>query len=436
MSDNFWLIVLALGLVFLAALLVSAETAIIRVSRGRIEEIRRDRPLRAQRLLVILDDRARYVNVLLLLSSAAMVSAVVIVTFVSVEILALDWQWSITLALVFAGLVMLVVTYVVLGVIPRIFGQYYAEQIALAAARPARAMAVLLGPITEMLIVLGNAFTLGRGNRKGPFASETELRELVDLAEADQLIEDDERQMIHSVFELGDTFAKEVMVPRTEMVFIEQDKALRQALSLGLRSGFSRIPVIRESADDIVGIVYLKDVVRRIFDDRSAEDGQYVSSSMRDPYFVPDSKPVDELLRDMQAARVHLAIVIDEYGGTAGLVSIEDILEEIVGEIADEHDTQAPEVEALGENAYRVSARMHLDDFGELVGIGLDSEEEDVDTVLGLMAKRLGRVPIPGATIEESGWVLVAEQGGGRRKRIGTVQATLQQPGVINDQHE
>lgn len=436
MSDNFWLIVLALGLVFLAALLVSAETAIIRVSRGRIEEIRRDRPLRAQRLLVILDDRARYVNVLLLLSSAAMVSAVVIVTFVSVEILAMDWQWSITLALVFAGLVMLVVTYVVLGVIPRIFGQYYAEQIALAAARPARAMAVLLGPITEMLIVLGNAFTLGRGNRKGPFASETELRELVDLAEADQLIEDDERQMIHSVFELGDTFAKEVMVPRTEMVFIEQDKALRQALSLGLRSGFSRIPVIRESADDIVGIVYLKDVVRRIFDDRSAEDGQYVSSSMRDPYFVPDSKPVDELLRDMQAARVHLAIVIDEYGGTAGLVSIEDILEEIVGEIADEHDTQAPEVEALGENAYRVSARMHLDDFGELVGIGLDSEEEDVDTVLGLMAKRLGRVPIPGATIEESGWVLVAEQGGGRRKRIGTVQATLQQPGVLNDQHE
>jgi CBS domain containing-hemolysin-like protein len=436
MSEDLWLIALAVVLVLLAALLVSAETAIVRVSRGRIEEIRKDQPSRAGRLLVVLDDRPRYVNVLLLLSSAAMVSATVIVTYLSVDVLALTWQWSITLALVLAGIVMLIVTYVAIGVIPRIFGQYYAEQIALAAARPARACAMLLGPITEMLIVLGNAFTLGRGDRKGPFASETELRELVDLAEADQLIEDDERQMIHSVFELGDTFAKEVMVPRTEMVFIEQDKALRQALSLGLRSGFSRIPVIGESADDIVGMVYLKDVVRRVFDDRTAEDGQLVRDLMREPYFVPDSKPVDELLRDMQSARVHLAIVIDEYGGTAGLVTIEDILEEIVGEIADEHDTQAPDVEALDEHTYRVSARLHLDDFAELVGIELDSEREDVDTVLGLMAKRLGRVPIPGATIEESGWLLVAEQGAGRRKRIGTVRAQFQNPGGSDDQPE
>jgi CBS domain containing-hemolysin-like protein len=203
-----------------------------------------------------------------------------------------------------------------------------------------------------------------------------------------------------------------------------------------LRSGFSRIPVIGESADDIVGVIYLKDVVRRVFDDRTAEDGQLVRDLMREPYFVPDSKPVDELLRDMQSARVHLAIVIDEYGGTAGIVTIEDILEEIVGEIADEHDTQAPEVESLNEHTYRVSARMHLDDFAELVGIELDSEREDVDTVLGLMAKRLGRVPIPGATIAESGWLLVAEQGGGRRKRIGTVRAQFQNPGVGDDQPE
>jgi CBS domain containing-hemolysin-like protein len=423
MTNDLWLLILAVVLVLIAALLVSAETALVRVSRSRIEELRKDQPARVDRLLLVLDDRPRYVNVLLLLSTAAMVTSTVVVTYVSVDVLALAWQWSLTLALVFAGVVMVVVSYVALGVIPRIFGQYYAESIALAAARPSRAIAALLGPITDILIVLGNAFTLGRGDRKGPFASETELRELVDLAEADQLIEDDERQMIHSVFELGDTFAKEVMVPRTEMIFIEQVKELRQALSLGLRSGFSRIPVIGESADDIVGVIYLKDVVRRVFDDRSAEDRQRVRELMREPYFVPDSKPVDELLRDMQAARVHLAIVIDEYGGTAGLVTIEDILEEIVGEIADEHDTQAPEVEELGEHHYRVSARMHLDDFAELTGLTLDSEEEDVDTVLGLMAKRLGRVPIPGATIRESDWVLVAEQGAGRRKRIGTVRA-------------
>lgn len=423
MTGDLWLIILAIALVVLGAVLVSAETALVRVSRSRIEEMRRDQAVRAERLLRILDDRPRYVNVLLLLSSASMVSATVIVAYVSVDLFVGAWQWTVALALIIAGLIMVVVTYVVLGVIPRTVGRHYAEHIALASARPVRAFAVLLGPITEVLIVLGNALTFGRGDRSGPFASETELRELVDLAEADQLIEDDERQMIHSVFELGDTFAKEVMVPRTEMVFIEQDKVLRQALSLGLRSGFSRIPVIGENADDVVGVVYLKDVVRQVFEDRTAENDLQVRELMREPYFVPDSKPVDELLRDMQAARVHLAVVIDEYGGTAGLVTIEDILEEIVGEIADEHDTQGPEVEVIDECTYRVSARMHLDDFAELVDVPLDSEEEDVDTVLGLMAKRLGRVPIPGATITEGPWVLVAEPGEGRRRRIATVRA-------------
>ena len=235
------------------------------------------------------------------------------------------------------------------------------------------------------------------------------------------MIEDDERQMIHSVFELGDTFVKEVMVPRTEVVFIERDKSLRQAMSLGLRSGFSRIPVIGENADDVVGIVYLKDMMRRTFEHRDAEHDELVESLMRPPYFVPDSKPVDSLLRDMQSARVHMAIAVDEYGGTAGLVTIEDALEEIVGEIADEYDTAAPEVAELPDGAFRVSARLHVEDFADLVGVEIDGEEEGVDTVLGLMAKRLGRVPIPGAVVEEFGWRLTAEQGAGRRHRIGTV---------------
>ncbi|MCX6434394.1 MAG: hemolysin family protein, partial [Actinobacteria bacterium] len=259
--------------------------------------------------------------------------------------------------------------------------------------------------------------------REGPFASQAELREMVDQAEADDLIEDDERQMIHSVFELGDTFAKEVMVPRTEMVFVERSKTLRQAMSLGLRSGFSRIPVIGENSDDIVGIVYLKDIVRRVFEHREAEQSERVESLMRVPYFVPDSKPADALLRDMQSARVHMAVVVDEYGGTAGLVTIEDILEEIVGEIADEYDTAAPEVAELADGAFRVLARMHVDDFADLIGIEIDSEDEGVDTVLGFVAKRLGRVPIPGASADVDGWRLTAEQGAGRRNRIGTVLA-------------
>lgn len=417
-----WLLALAVILVVLAGLLVSAETAIGRVSRTRIEELRREKQKSADRLLIVLEDRARYVNVLLFLSTVATVGATVIVGYVCVDTLALGHDWSYGGALLLAVVVMVVVSYVALGVAPRTLGRQHADRIAMASAGLVRTMATILGPITSLLIVIGNAVTPGKGYREGPFASQAELRELVDMAEADSLIEDDERQMIHSVFELGDTRAREVMVPRTEMIVVERQKSLRQALSLGLRSGFSRIPVIGEGADDIVGVVYLKDLARRVFDDRQAEEDELVESLMRKTFFVPDSKPVDELLRDMQAARVHLAIVVDEYGGTAGLVTIEDVLEEIVGEIADEYDTEMPEVAELGEGGYRVSSRMHVEDVAELLGIKIDAEEEGVDTVLGLLAKRLGRVPIPGAAIIEDGYVLTAENSGGRRNRINAIR--------------
>lgn len=428
---DIWCIVLSVGLIGLAGLLISAETAINRVSRGRIDDIRRESGKRAEKLLVVLADRARYVNVLLFLSTSATVTATALITFASYDVLAVHGTWPVGGALAFAVVIMVVIAYVALGVAPRTLGRQHAERIALSAAGPARFLAAVLGPLATLLIHIGNALTPGKGFREGPFASQAELLELVDQAKADALIEDDERQMIHSVFELGDTFVKEVMVPRTEVVFIERDKSLRQAMSLGLRSGFSRIPVIGENADDVVGIVYLKDMMRRTFEHRDAEHNELVESLMRPPYFVPDSKPVDSLLRDMQSARVHMAIAVDEYGGTAGLVTIEDALEEIVGEIADEYDTAAPEVAELPDGTLRVSARLHVEDFADLVGVEIDGEEEGVDTVLGLMAKRLGRVPIPGAVVEEFGWRLTAEQGGGRRHRIGTV--LLEQ---VNNSHE
>ena len=420
MTVDVWLVVLAVVLVVLAGLLTSAETAIARVSRSQVDDARREGDRRAARLLLLLEDRPRNVNVLLFLSTVATVTATVLVGYVCVEALP---GGSTAGALVLAAVLMVVASYVVVGVAARTLGRQHAERIAMAAAAPARLLATILGPLASLLILLGNALTPGKGYREGPFASQAELREMVDQAEADDLIEDDERQMIHSVFELGDTFAKEVMVPRTEMVFVERTKTLRQAMSLGLRSGFSRIPVIGENSDDIVGIVYLKDIVRRVFEHREAEQSERVESLMRVPYFVPDSKPADALLRDMQSARVHMAIVVDEYGGTAGLVTIEDILEEIVGEIADEYDTAAPEVAELADGAFRVLARMHVDDFADLIDIEIDSEDEGIDTVLGFVAKRLGRVPIPGANVEVDGWRLTAEQGAGRRNRIGTVLA-------------
>jgi CBS domain containing-hemolysin-like protein len=225
------------------------------------------------------------------------------------------------------------------------------------------------------------------------------------------------------VFELGDTIVRELMVPRTEMVFIERHKTLRQGLSLALRSGYSRIPAIGENVDDVVGIVYLKDVARRVYEHRDAEQSEQVESLMRPAYLVPDTKRADELLREMQSARVHVAIVVDEYGGTAGLVTIEDVVEEIVGEITDEYDTEVPEVEPLPGGAFRVLARMHVEDFADLIGIEIDAEKEGVDTVSGLMARRLGRVPVPGAAMVEAGWELMAEAGAGRRKGVGTVLA-------------
>jgi len=424
---NLWLVLIAIALIVVSGLLIAAETAMTRVSKTRIDELRKEgngNEKRAELLLSVLQDRARYVNVLFLLSTIATITSITLISYVAVRALTSGDGWSTWIALVVVIAALVVVAYIGLGVAPRTLGRQHAERLALIAARPTRFLATILGPITTLLIVIGNALTPGKGFREGPFDTAAELREMVDLAGADDLIEDAERKMIHSVFDLGDTFAREVMVPRTEMVFIERHKSLRQAISLSLRSGFSRIPVIGENADDIVGVIYLKDMVRRTFEHHEAEREDTVDSLMRATSFVPDSKPADELLKDMQAARVHVAIVVDEYGGTAGLVTIEDILEEIVGEIADEYDTAAPEVTQLDDDRYRVLSRMNLDDFAELTQIEINAEDEGVDTVLGLMAKRLGRVPIPGAEVVENGWSLVAERGAGRRNRIGAVLAT------------
>ena len=263
--------------------------------------------------------------------------------------------------------------------------------VALWSAAPLSFVTTVLGPMPRLLILVGNALTPGKGFREGPFNTETELRELVDMAEASALIESDERKMIHSVFELGDTTVREVMVPRNDVVFVERHKNLRQTMSLFLRSGFSRVPVIEDNLDHIVGVVYLKDLVRRDFEAPDVEFTQRVEEVMREVYWVPESKPVDDLLREMQARRQHLAIVVDEYGGTAGLITIEDLLEEIVGEITDEYDADEIETETLEDGSVRVSSRYPIDDLDEL--FGFDVDEEDVDSV----GRPDGQAPRPGA---------------------------------------
>jgi CBS domain containing-hemolysin-like protein len=422
MSTDVVLLILAAVLVMVAGILAGAEAAVSRVRLVRANELVEEGVRGSKALAAIAAEPARYVNVLLFLRLACMTMATSLVVVVCIGFWGSSWT-----AVLVAAASMLVVNYVVVGVAPRTLGRQQPVRVGLATAGVVRVLARVLSPLTRLLILVGNAITPGKGFRDGPFSSEAELRELVDLAQADQVIEDDERQMIHSVFELGDTVVREVMVPRTDMVFIERGKTLRQALSLGLRSGFSRIPVVGEGLDDVVGLVYLKDVARRSFDHRDAESIERVESLMRPVTAVPDSKPVDELLREMQAARVHMAVVIDEYGGTAGLVTIEDILEEIVGEIADEYDVESPEVVAHSDGSYRIPSRLPVDDLAELIGVRL---KDEVDTVGGLFAERLGVVPIPGASIEVGDYRLTAEAAQGRRNRISTV---LVEPLVIGE---
>jgi CBS domain containing-hemolysin-like protein len=320
------------------------------------------------------------------------------------------------------------VSYIAVGVGPRTIGRRHPERVALLSAAPVSALTAVLGPIPQLLIFIGNVITPGKGFREGPFGSEAELRDLVDQAASSRVIESNESQMIHSVFELGDTLAREVMVPRTDMVFIERNKTLRQLMSLALRSGFSRIPVLGRDLDDIIGVAYLKDVTKRVFDKHEAETTERVDTVLRPTLFVPDSKPADELLRDMQAQRTHVAIVVDEYGGTAGLVTIEDLLEEIVGEITDEYDSEPAPIEHLSGGAIRVSSRLDIEELGDLFGVRI--EDEDVETVGGLMAKHLGRVPIPGAEVVCEGLHFQAESLAGRRNKIVTVVVTPARDGT------
>ncbi|MGZ4463933.1 MAG: hemolysin family protein [Nocardioides sp.] len=414
-SGDVGLLLAAAALVLLAGAFSAADAALGSFSRARAEELVGEGRAGSRRLLSLLDDPPRYLNTALLLRLACEIAAIVTVTLVTSRAFGGAW-WPSVLTSIGA---MLVVSFVVIGVAPRTLGRQHSERVALVAAGPVAWVTSVLGPVPRLLILLGNAITPGKGFREGPFSTETELRELVDLAEASAVIESGERKMIHGVFDLGETTAREVMVPRNDVVYVERHKNLRQTMSLFLRSGYSRVPVIGENLDDIVGFAYLKDIVRRDFEAPDVEFTQRIDEVMRDAHYVPESKPVDALLSEMQADRQHIAVVVDEYGGTAGLITIEDILEEIVGEITDEYDEEEIETEVLPSGTVRVSSRYPIDDLDEL--FGFDVEEEDVDSVGGLMAKHLGRVPIPGSHVDAHGLHFEAEGASGRRNKIGTV---------------
>lgn len=406
MTATDWIMIaVAVAAIAFAAVLSAVDAALMSISPTRADRMVADGLPGAAAVKEMTDDPApefTTVNFLKVLCEVASIVLVCLVVFDNFEGLGLR-LW---LSIVIMGLV----SFIAWGVAPRTLGRQNAERVALRAARPLSVLAMILWPISQLLIWIGNVITPGRGYADGPFSPEAEK-----IAEASE----GEREMINSVFELGETLMREVMVPRTDVVYLSRDKTLRQGLSLALRSGFSRIPVTGENLDDVLGILYLKDLARRIYDNPDAEKRETVDSVMRPAHFTPDSKPAAELLREMQLSRHHLVIVIDEFGGTAGLATIEDIVEEIVGEITDEYDAEPDLAEEVSPGLWRISARMPVDDMGDLFGLELD--DEDVETVGGLLAKELNRVPIPGSRVAWQGLEITAEKTTARRHQIDTV---------------
>ncbi|RWZ61261.1 HlyC/CorC family transporter [Labedella populi] len=407
-----WLIAGSLLLVAFAGLISAAEAAISVKSRADILALAIESRTRTS-LVRIAEDSGTHANALSFIRICAETTAAVLVTLAFS--FSLDSLW---LALVLSALLMTAVSFVLVGASPRGFGRNNADAILQVSAPVVHAVRVVLGPLADALVSFGNRVTPGV-SRNSAFSSEEQLLSMVDEATELAVLEEDERALIHSIFEFNQTVIREVMVPRTDMIVIDAGESVQEATGVFLRTGVSRLPVIDGDVDEIVGILYLKDVARIGYETPAEAERLTAGAIAKPALFVPESKKADSLLAQMQAESNHLAIVVDEYGGVAGLVTIEDLIEELVGEISDEYDTELDEVVALEDDGHRVSARLAIDELGELYGIEL--EDDDVDTVGGLLTKHLGRLPTSGDEVTANGLVLTADRVEGRRKRLVTV---------------
>lgn len=402
----------AVLLVAFGGLLAAADAALGVLSRTDLVDLAAHRRARRS-LLRIAGDVGAHVNALNFMRILSETMAAVLVTLVFASLFA-DWWW----VLLASVLVMTGATFVLVGSSPRSVGRAHARPVIAFAAPIVRFLRVLLGPLADALVALGNRVTPGRP-RTQTFSSEEQLLSMVDEAAEMDVLEQDDRELIHSIFEWGDTVVREVMVPRTDMVTLDDDATLADAMAEFLRTGHSRIPVVGRDADEVFGVLYLRDVARLTFE-QPLDAGSITARDVARPAeFVPESKKADDTLRQMQVNATHLALVVDEYGGIAGLVTLEDLIEELVGDISDEYDTETPDATHLGGGVFRVSARLPLDELGDLFGIEL--EDDDVDTAGGLLTKALGRLPDTGSTVEHSGLTLRAERVEGRRRLLRTI---------------
>jgi len=410
-ATDVWSVVVVVALTAIAAFLAAAETSLTRMSRARAAYLEEEERRGARQLLALVEQPARFLNLVLLLVLVVQFFATALFTSVLSRLVGGG------LGVAIAATVMTVLTFIFAEVAPKTYAVQHTDRAALAVAPFVYVLTRLpiLGPLTRLLIGIGNVVTPGKGLKSGPFVSEDEIKAMVDEAERDDVIEEEEREMIHSIFEFGDTILREVMVPRPDMVAVPVTTSLQEVLELILRTGYSRIPVYQGDIDDVVGLAYAKDVLRRLHDGQADKP---LADILRPAPFMPESMRAAECLREMRRRKSHMVIVIDEYGGTSGLVTIEDLLEEIVGEIADEYDLEEPNVEPLPDGDYRVNARLGIDEVNELLDVELPATEWD--SIGGLLFNVVGGVPREGQEVEFQGLRLRAERVQGRR--IGRVR--------------
>ena len=412
----------AVIVLFLASIALSvAETALTRVTRAKAQALAETAGRRGEALLVLVETQSWLNPVLLVVLSTQLVQS----TLVGVLAGRAFGGWGV----VGATILNVTLFFVVAEVAPKTWAIQHTDRAALASARPVRFLASVppLRLVSRSLIGLTNVLLPGKGLKRGPYTSEEELLAVADLAVEEDVIEEDERALIESVIELGDTVVREVMVPRPDMVTVTADFRIADAMEVVILNGYSRIPVCGTGIDDVSGVVHAKDLMRA---ERDGQEERTVGELARPAHHVPETKRVASLLREMQQQRFHLAIVVDEYGGTAGLVTLEDIIEELLGEIVDEFDVEDPMIEPLPDGDVRVNARMPLDEVNDLLHARLP--EGDWDTVGGLLLSELGHVPANGESVVVDGWQLTAQRVQGRR--IGRVRIHRLPVSAVSDE--
>jgi CBS domain containing-hemolysin-like protein len=400
----------ALALVLFGTVLAAAEASLTRTSRVRALALEEEGRSQAETLVKIESDPPRYLNAVYLAVMFVQNGSAILVAILAEREFGSAWVGI-------GSFVFTLLYFVIVEAMAKTFAVLHTDRVALALAPVVWFLGRVLEIPTRLLIGLANVLLPGKGLKQGPFVSEEEIRSMAEVGSEEGSIEEGEKELIHSIFEFGDTIAREVMVPRPDIVAVEDDKTLRDVQALVLSYGYSRIPVFHESLDEVKGVVFAKDVLKAL---HQGKHDMKLSEVMRPAHFVPESKKVAELLREMQREKFHQALVYDEHGSVTGIVSLEDLLEELVGEIADEYDREEPEVLELGNGVYRVSGKASIDDVNELLGTKLPDEEWD--TVAGLMLDLLGRMPESGEETSFRGLNLKAERVQGRR--IASVMIT------------